>query len=123
MATIALPSSFSDFAEVIPHKRFNSRMVQSPYNYTQQVASLGAQIKIIEVVVPVIDNSSDATEWITFFNSLDGFVNTFNLDLSEYYPGESGLTAVPMRLMNPEQVWNIRPPLNFSFSFTAIEAR
>jgi hypothetical protein len=76
----------------------------------------------VDIAIPVL-NETDATEFMTFFRDLEGQVNTFNLDLTEFYPGESGVSSVAMRLLNPEQAWEVRPPMLYEITLSAIEAR
>lgn len=117
---IALPTSFK-VAEVRAGYRSSSSLAMSPYNFTQQVFSWAGRQKVAEISVPII-SAADANEWTQFFDSLDGFTNTFNMDLSDFFPHETGITSVPMRLSNPEAVWGLQPPLVYTFSFSAMEA-
>jgi len=75
----------------------------------------------MDFVLPKMDET-EAALWVTAIDSLDGFKNTFTVDLRDFFPGESGLDAVAMRLMNPEQAWEISAPLHYELTFQAIEA-
>lgn len=120
MATIALPASFAR-AKVKAVYRRSSALSMSPYNFTQQVYSWGGKMKIVEIQVPPLVQS-DADDWTEFFDDLNGYENTFNLDLSDYYPHETGITSVAMRLVDPDQSWTIDEAMHYGFTFAAMEA-
>ena len=120
MATIAMPTS-PKFASVRPVYRHSTKMSVSQYNFTQQVYSWRGRLKVVEFTLPPMEQA-EATEWITFFRALNGFENVFEVDLSEAYPNETGITEVEMRLTDPDTGWSLVPPLRYEFSFTAMEA-
>lgn len=121
MATITLPSS-PGFKSVRAIRRKSSFMSISPYNYTQQVYSWGGKVKVVEFELPPM-KSTDAENWVQFFDDLDGHVNTFQVDLSDIYKGETGLESVNMRLVDSETSFTVDLANISSFSFTAIEAK
>jgi hypothetical protein len=43
------------------------------------------------------EGDSDAETWAAFFDSLNGMVETFTMDISRYVPGRSGLASVTFR--------------------------
>lgn len=93
----------------------------SPYNFTQQVYSYGNKIKVVDVTIP-IRSSDDVSQWTEFFDDLNGYENTFQMDLSGVYKHETGITAVEMRMVSPEVEWDLRTDNHMSVSFTAMEA-
>jgi hypothetical protein len=118
MATI--PTSPA-FVSVTPMRRTSTAMAISPYNFTQQVYSWGGKLKVIDFQLPTM-TESDATAWLAFFDDLNGFEGTFNIDLSDYFPDEAGLKSVAMRLTDPDVQYSIDILMNHSISFRAMEA-
>jgi hypothetical protein len=103
--------------------RRNTAMSISPYNFTQQVyAWKGGDIKVVECSLPPM-KTTDATNWITFFNSCNGYEETFNLDISKAFPNESGMTSVAMRLVDTDQSWDIDTAQLYGISFICMEAK
>jgi len=94
----------------------------SPYTYQSQVYAWPGKIKVVEFSLPPM-NQTEAQSWIAFFNSLNGFENTFTVDLSIAYPNEAGSDSVEMRLLSPEQVWDISADYTYGFSFSAMEVK
>lgn len=119
MATIALPSNYRVKRARAGYLRAQG-MNMSPYSLQQRVHSFGGQRKQVEVTVPPIAES-EADDWTQFFDSCNGMVNTFNLDVSDLYPHETGLTSVAFRLMEPSIFWDVSEAMHFGFSFVAIE--
>jgi len=121
MATIALPSS-PGFQSIRAIRRSSTFLGMSPTNFTQQVYGYKGKLKVVELRLPPMEDT-EATAWENFLDDLEGHVNTFNLDLSDVYPGESGLGSVAMRLVDPDVTWNLEAPLRYGFSFLAMEAK
>jgi hypothetical protein len=94
----------------------------APRTGSQQVFSYGGRLKLVDIAIPVLSDF-DAAEFVTFFRNLRGQENTFNLDLTYYYPDEDDVSSVAMRLLNPEQAWEVRPPMLYEITLSAIEAR
>jgi hypothetical protein len=120
MATISLPASF-DTATVTAGYRNASALSESPYNFTQQVFTWNGRQKFVEISVPPL-SQTDGDDWTEFFDDLNGFENTFNLDLSSYFPHEAGITSVSMMLSEPVNTWAISKEMHYGFSFRAMEA-
>ena len=120
MATITIPST-PDFDSVKPIYRRSSKISVSPYTFTQQVYSWQGKLKVVEIILPPM-TESDFNDWAEFFDDLNGYENTFNLDLSSYYPHETGITSVAMRMADPDFSWDISTALHYSTSFMAMEA-
>lgn len=121
MATIAIPSS-PGFSNIEAINRNSTKLSMSPYNFNQQVYSWEGKLKIVQLTLPPM-KLADATNWSQFLDDLNGFENTFNLDLSDYYPHESGITSVAMRLTNPDTAYSYRVNKTYEFSFIAMEAK
>lgn len=120
MATITIPTS-PGFSDIVAIRRSATKMGQSPYNFTQQVYSWQNKIKVVELTLPPM-KESDAINWSGFFDDLNGYENTFNLDLSDIYPDESGITSVAMRLVDSDTSHRFRKDKVYEFSFIAMEA-
>lgn len=121
MATITLPSSPA-FRSVTPMRRKSTTMSMSPYNFTQQVYSWSGKLKVVEFELPPM-STADATTWLTFLDDLEGHTNTFNIDLTDYYPDEPSASSVAMRMAEPDHGWSVDVLTNFGVSFTALEAK
>ena len=121
MATITLPSS-PGFRSMRPIYNRATRVGMSPYNFTQQVYSSGGKLKVVEFGLPPL-TADEFDDWRLFIDQLDGHINTFNVDLSDAYPGESGLTSVAMRLVDSQQEWDVNEALHYGMTFTAMEAK
>lgn len=121
MATVALPST-GGYVSVRALRRNSTKLAISGYNFTQQVYSWEGLLKVIEIQLTKM-SQADFDDWTLFFNNLNGYENTFNIDLSDYFPDESGITSVAMRLADPEVDWQQDLEGYYSASFTAMEAK
>ena len=65
---------------------------------------------------------ADADDWLGFLDDLNGFEGTFTIDLSDYYPDETGLTSVTMRLTEPDHQYTVDTLMHHGISFRAMEA-
>jgi len=120
MATITKPAS-PGYKSVNAIRRTTTKMAISPYNFTQQVASLGGKLKAVEFELPPM-KEADAINWCGFLDDLNGFENTWNEDLTDIYPDESGLSSVAMRLAEPDIDYSISTAMHYGISFKGLEA-
>ena len=93
---------------------------QCPYSLQTLVQDWGGSRKRVTISVPPI-GPSEAADWSGFFRGCNGMVNTFDLDVSDLYPDETGVGAVTFRLADPNFRYNINNAQFFGFSFDAIE--
>lgn len=119
MATIALPYGYKVRRAQAGFERAQGSTV-SPYSLRRQVQVWGGVKRFVSIEVPPI-NKTNAAGWATFFESLNGMENTFNLDLTNLYPNDATATSVPMRLVDPSFSWDIDTALVYGFSFNAEE--
>ena len=116
----AFPSS-PGFQSIKAIRRTSTKLAMSPYNFTQQVYSYGGKLKVVEFTLPPM-TQSQATTVCGFLDDLNGYEGTFEVNLSGVYPDESGLTAVEMRLVNPDFEYSVSTAMHFGLTFTAMEA-
>ena len=124
MATITIPTT-PNFKSLRAIEKNSSALSMSPYTFTQQVYVWAGQLKVVEFTLPLLD-STDGAAWVQFLRDLRGYENTFNLSttvLSQAYPDETFAAPVAFRLADPEQSWNVRVPLDYELTFTAMEAK
>ena len=122
MATITKPSSPS-YKSLKAIYRRNTAIAISPYNFTQQVYSWGGKLKVVEFQLPPM-KETEAIEWLNFFNDLNGYENTWQDDLTVAYPNESGSVAnIDMRLVEPDQSWEVETAKIYGISFVGMEAK
>lgn len=118
MATIALPSGGVKISVAKAGYQRAQGVAQCPYSLQTLVQDYGGKARVIEVSVPPISTAS-ASAWTEFFDLLSGSVNTFNLNISEIWPHETGTVA--FRLADPNFSWDASAAKYFGFSFKAIE--
>ena len=121
MATITKPAS-PGFSQIKAVYRRSTAMSMSPYNGTQQVYAWPGKLKIVQFSLPPM-TQVQADDWTEFLDDLNGYENTFNVDLSDAYPHETGITSVAMRLSSPEQSWDVNTAMHYGLTFEAIEAK
>ena len=99
----------------------NSAMSVSPYNGTQQVYSWPMNLKVVDITFPPM-TQTQADNFTQFIDDVNGHAEVFNMDLSDAYPHETGITAVSMRLANPDVQWDINTAIHYGITLTAMEA-
>lgn len=65
--------------------------------------------------------SAQADDWTDFLKAVSGGIDTFTMDVSRYYPGETGITAVSFRLSGNEVMWSVNVIKHFGISFVVEE--
>lgn len=124
MATITKPTAFK-IARATAHHRAHTAMAISPTNGTQQVYVYAAPLRVIDLSIPPIEESV-AAEWTQFIRELNGFENTFNMEiaaLQKIFPDETFSSPVAFRLMEKDTPWSVDTALHYGFNFVAFEAR
>lgn len=119
MATISIPSNFRMRRASAGYARAQGVRI-CPYSLQQRIQDFGGEAKRIQIEIPPI-SETEADNWTEFFHSLRGAVNTFNLDVSELYPHETGVSSVPFRLIDPGFRWDVNVAKHFGFTFEAME--
>lgn len=127
MATILLPgqSAAGDpvspmFESVQPTLETSSRLHMSPINFTQQVFDYGEDLKVCRFTLPRL-NATEAGLWVSALRNLKGVVNVFGVDLSEIYL--DGVDLTYMRLLTPTFQWDVFSAMQYSLTFTGLEAK
>lgn len=124
MATITKPASWK-MAKVSAHHRAYTAMAMSPNNGTQQVYVYSAPLRVIDITIPPIAESY-ADQWTQFIRLLNGFENTFNMeiaDLNRIYPDETFGSTIAFRLMEKDTPWSIDTAMIYGFHLMAFEVR
>ena len=118
MPTIPTQPGFSNMRAVI---RSSSKLAISPFNFTQQVYSWKGKIRVVDFTLPPMLDAQ-AEDWIDFFEDCNGFEGVFTVDISDAFPNDPSANAVPMRLADPDQEWDINTLVHYGITFRAMEA-
>jgi len=119
MATITLPANFR-LRQANAGYQYAQGVIESPYSLQRSVQNWGGRRRVVEVEIPPV-SKTEASNWASFFEDLNGCVNTFNLDLRDLYPHDTGASSVPFRLLDPNIQWSADVAEVFGFSFQAVE--
>jgi len=122
MATITRPSTPSP-RSVVPRIERATSIDRSAFTFSQKVYSYPGKIVILQYTYPPIPAAAFGA-WVDFLDALKGGENTFNEDLTDFFPGTNfaGRTSVPMRLMENTVEWTMSVENHFYLTFSAMEA-
>jgi len=120
MATIPLPSTAFKIRSAGGGYEYAQGVATCPYTLKTLVQDFGGKRRRVTIEVPPM-TETQAAQWTEFFEDLSGMVNTFNLDLTDIYPHDTGATSVAFRLAEPNASWNADVAKHFGFTLEAIE--
>jgi hypothetical protein len=105
-----MPATFptTGNAEVTVTRRRKQAVVESEFGTNKYVQDWQASSWIVKVRTPPMkEGDPNIATWIQFFEDCNGMVNTFTMDISRYVVGQSGLTALTMRMTKPNKSWSM----------------
>ena len=117
MATIPSGSTFNPSSAGV---RRAQGMHIHPYSLQQSVQDWGGRVRVMNIVIPPVQGA-EATLWTQFFDELNGVMETFTLDISQFFPHDPTANSVAFRLLKPDTGWDVDVASRYSFSFQAIE--